>query len=797
MRFTIDAECKRGLRIIGEIPPFGVSRIEGYNGIGKSSALRLLELCTGSQPYQGQERMWTSFREQLVHASVRVTGLQGGAEEILWDLDPSAWPGNPEPLGEGLGTVRIDNRPARCSDVGHLLRVYTILGNETFTATLAGRLEAAARELDAWARYGNGAAWRRMAELDSLFQESGQAIQAPGAAEIRGLRLELTNAETKSREAALELQRVQARVTQLSEARELAEQLDDVRGRGPEISGQLADIERQQEALGRERSSLDEQITETGRREHQDEAARKEFTLARQHFDRRERELHDSRDRLNAAAAEAGSDPDRARITAAQEELSTKLDELTRRLPTVNASPFMARLLGEIADRLRSAEASGLAEEVLIPGWPGTPEWTVRAWREACEQEAASRAAQGATETARDIEADIARIRRRLQLLANAEELRARAEQAAVSRERASQRLAEAIENLPPEQATTLEQLVSAREEIEAQLAELAERHAAVQHALSLVGGGRDEQTLRERLALICDEAGVPESRVRSQLTAEQERLTAAQEASASCRLEADTVRGRVEASVGRVDSALSALRQRPDLAFARNAAAGLLSGVRAGEPDQAAALSELRTAMEVAAQGPRNTVNQIQGITGALYAAARQFRGNGGPSEGDAWIRPVQQWLASQVSDWFANAEVREALFPEGLDISVDVDEMAVSWTAGGVRMTRPMAAFSSGEQALAYTRARMASLDSAAAASANRLIALDEFGAFIAADRMRHLSNYLLDRHEEFPRDQVVVVLPLRQEIRNVPDPADKAATEQWRQLQERGYLAEEITR
>ena len=94
-----------------------------------------------------------------------------------------------------------------------------------------------------------------------------------------------------------------------------------------------------------------------------------------------------------------------------------------------------------------------------------------------------------------------------------------------MSRDRASQRLARAIEDLPPDEATTLDQLVSAREEAEAQLAQLGERYAAVKHALSLVGGGTDERTLRGRLARICDEVGVPQSRVRSQLAAEEAQL--------------------------------------------------------------------------------------------------------------------------------------------------------------------------------------------------------------------------------------------------------------------------------
>ncbi len=89
------------------------------------------------------------------------------------------------------------------------------------------------------------------------------------------------------------------------------------------------------------------------------------------------------------------------------------------------------------------------------------------------------------------------------------------------------------------------------------------------------------------------------------------------------------------------------------------------------------------------------------------------------------------------------------------------------------------------------------MAALDAATAVAANRLIALDEFGAFIDAVAMERLSGYLLDRHEQHPRDQVVVVLPLRQGMHSRPDPSDAVAAARWRQLQERGYLAERITR
>jgi len=54
MQFRIDADGRRGLRVIGEIPDLDLCRLEGYNGIGKSAAIRLLELCTGYSPTRGR-----------------------------------------------------------------------------------------------------------------------------------------------------------------------------------------------------------------------------------------------------------------------------------------------------------------------------------------------------------------------------------------------------------------------------------------------------------------------------------------------------------------------------------------------------------------------------------------------------------------------------------------------------------------------------------------------------------------------------------------------------------------------
>jgi hypothetical protein len=69
-----------------------------------------------------------------------------------------------------------------------------------------------------------------------------------------------------------------------------------------------------------------------------------------------------------------------------------------------------------------------------------------------------------------------------------------------------------------------------------------------------------------------------------------------------------------------------------------------------------------------------------------------------------------------------------------------------------------------------------------------------MDEFGAFIARDRLRRLGRYLQDRRQNHPEDQVLVVLPLTVDPQDL-DRAGDLGRERRRQLEQRGYFAEEF--
>jgi len=66
------------------------------------------------------------------------------------------------------------------------------------------------------------------------------------------------------------------------------------------------------------------------------------------------------------------------------------------------------------------------------------------------------------------------------------------------------------------------------------------------------------------------------------------------------------------------------------------------------------------------------------------------------------------------------------------------------------GLKSQRSMEAFSSGERAFAFTQARIADLEPSS--KPNRLLILDEFGAYVSADRLPDLASFLASYVDDF---------------------------------------------
>jgi hypothetical protein len=116
---------------------------------------------------------------------------------------------------------------------------------------------------------------------------------------------------------------------------------------------------------------------------------------------------------------------------------------------------------------------------------------------------------------------------------------------------------------------------------------------------------------------------------------------------------------------------------------------------------------------------------------------------------------------LETRVRSRLDSPTIRRFLFGGNELTAVDLRAKTISWSADGRAEERPFEAFSTGEQAFAFTQARILSLPPLPAKK-DRLLVLDEFGAFIAADRADALAEFLVSDEVHERASTVLVVLP-----------------------------------
>src|ERR1022692_3776474 len=90
MRISIEADPIGPLSILRALPDARLAVLEGLNGIGKSLAVRVLQVCTGSMPYPADSAVWQSLCSGLGPFSVSISSLEG-AQKITWTGDSRAW----------------------------------------------------------------------------------------------------------------------------------------------------------------------------------------------------------------------------------------------------------------------------------------------------------------------------------------------------------------------------------------------------------------------------------------------------------------------------------------------------------------------------------------------------------------------------------------------------------------------------------------------------------------------------------------------------------------------------------
>ncbi|MED7928069.1 hypothetical protein SMD20_27680 [Nonomuraea sp. LP-02] len=668
-----------------------------------------------------------------------------------------------------------------------LVEIHHIRADENLSNMLVRQTEESRQHLRKWlADHGEA----RRSDVDDTLKQVYDLVAAAAPSRfpttIKNAIETQQAAEKLTAQALLLTDRVQA----LEQAVQVLDKLDQIRGRGPELDKKLSQTQQKMEKINERKQQLDEEIAGAHDRQSKDTQAERAFTRAKKQLEQQEKKLETAKKSLESAAAQVGITPTAPAVEQARKAAASRLNELVSLQPTINATPLLRQLLTNIVGFLGESEDAGLGEQTIVSRLADATEVTVTALKTALQARITELDQQQPNSSAEQLDRNIEATRSHLSEMIELDSLLTAVDELTDAKAKARDKLAAAASKLPPTTARTLSDLLAQRNKLDDEASELQAQYARLEHAKELLGGGQTEDTLLADLIDICRSLDVEVSRVRGHLDAQSQELAEMTKRQATA--EYDAVRARKAATdhssqVTRVIRELAA----PETAWLRVVVPEIDTLHEADHLRQSSVLEHVLELIERARQRLGSALGSILGVSGAL-GGTRELLESGEAASG-SWNETVRLYLGSHVRRWFDNDRVRDALFGSGTNIFLDPVSMIVSWTNGkGEAQSRPLSAFSSGEQAFAFTRARMAQLDREAPTAMNRLIALDEFGSVIDRDGMAHLAQYLSDRCVEKPDEQVVVILPLREGTLEL---SRREAPARVRSLEDRGYFTEPL--
>ena len=798
MRIQI-AQTDGTLPFIEELPAFGIGQLEGYNGVGKSLTVSVLEICAGGRPAMN-ERAWLGLCDGMGRLTVTATCLNA-ATELRWVLDGAVLRQASDGLGKRVRPelhwfveVSIDERPVQSlEEIHRLFAVERINGDVGLIEQLAGRVDLEVRELDEFS-----AAVLGSVKLEGADVDVGELRDLVGelSAERIAERASICSRRRDERQAAEKvLHRAVARRDRLDEAVRLGTRLEEIEVRGGELDSKIETLDAQIVELSERRDEAAGEVKVTEAAAGASEELLKELAKASKNYKTATTRVGNITRDLAEASQIAGvdddDDPDPRHAA-----LKLQIEQLRVERVNIDAGPAVIKLIDAIHAPLARAVASGLADQSLLSASARTPgDWTVGEVSDALVGRRDELRELPSPQGAHRVDELIRGLVRQVAALSDVVRLRAALVKAAERQTKTLERSTELSEQLDKTTSDHLDVLRGALRELDDELSRLGGERTVLVYRRDALGAPQERDALAGQLALLLQElkldgAQVGQAHAEALRVAEQERDAFVEVRDIERRAVTDHERDLAD-----LRRAAEALR---DERFAWMAEAAVdLPAVDQALTEQLDALRTLQRRVRHADTRLTSFRAAFPGLSASLVAVAEELRGR----TARASIRPdVTAWLGGVAAGWFDDQAVREALLGEhASDVSVDLANRQVSWKAQHERRTKPIEGLSSGQRAFAFTQARLASLQQQAGSVANRLIALDEFGAFVSSNRIRDLAEYLQRWRDAHPSDQILVILPANQDYEALARASDGEQAERFarmaRQLHEREWFVEEF--
>jgi len=804
MRFEIERLNAAGLPLISEVPDYPIAQLEGINGIGKSLTVRLLQICAGEAvPFKVGSQEWKSLCEGLGRVAVTVRNLRG-AESLRWEIDgeqllerstASSQSGAADP--SWFASVLRDGRPADSMDeVRSLLRVARISGDVGLVETLAEMAEDEAGAIGS--RVEPALDRDKLDEAESLLGGLEIALSGYSSDLMAQRRVAAAEAKRDKTEAEATMKDALRKFERLEELAEMRARLEVINvessaldGEIERLNGDIAEVREQHEQATVDLAAAEKAATDARGLLREMEKAERSYKYARS----RVRNLTDELAEV-LQVGEAKSPDD---IEDRRAELKTELDTLSRRRVELDASDAVAGLIDKVQPILDAAIAAGLADQALLAA-DGRPlsEWPVARLAEALAERRDELRQVPNPREATNLDEHIARISAALAALSSAQPLIDQREKAKANMGNAEKISKELDEQLDAAAAEKLEQLREARRTLDEKLFNLSGQRATAGHRRAALGAPQERDVLATRLEQLLvkeglDADGLQRALGEAERAAESERESFRHlgeiERSASAATDRDTAE---------LATIVDLITSDPRYEWVGRSGAELPSPSDNVER-QLGLLDGLKGAVARANRRFDELSALLLGVRQGLVALGASLRGQS--ASADFRVPELRAWLEATATQWFSEPTVSEALLGQNAQaIEVDLDDKLVAWVDGNEEArTKPLEALSSGEQAFAFTQARLALLTQTTDLSSNRLIALDEFGAFVSANRIRQLGEYLHHWQNDHTGDQILLILPANQDYAALARASSGFRADRYRRmaeaLQARGWVVEEF--
>lgn len=783
MRFRFEPTTTEGLRVVPEIPSVSPCLIEGRNGIGKTVAIRLLELIAGRQPFEGAGRQWHSLRQRLGATVVRIDHLRDG-EKIEFTFTPESWSSEGEPpleLGDWLGQGKINGNLATVAQVQALLWVERFAGNEDLDRTLRRRTKIYADHAFRTSR----AVTEAVGQITSLLEPLRDELEPVDPDELAEIERELDAAEAADRTTREELAALVDQHEQVLTAIDARDRLRSAEDPSNTLQQRRQELTQRLKDLSRERDGLEARIQATSgelKRHGDAQATLGEAQRIVRYRQKRDRNIRADIERL---AAMLGLDADVTVI--AQEQVATRdaLVALSERRRAIDAGGMTSQLIDTVAGLLTGPVARGLDDQILV--LLPNKSLTVAEVRLGMAQRREQLRGEPKPDELEVVARETSELKRRLALLKDlktktddARKQEARIQEAESEVERAEAAV-ERVGQRDEQYRTDNQRLGGVEEEIDSVTRQLTDVHRELG-----LDGGKSPEDARADLSARLEAFDLTEANQLDDLERDlRRRMSDARTKADRAAERVAPLRRHLTVVSASVDAAVSAMRADERFAWLRDVLPnGSAEGVetfarlRAGVLGLLDELEETRNLVEV--------VGQL--ADGALEAQ---------PMVPDVpLMEAVRAVLADELRRGLDTPQIRKWLFGGARVESIHLAERELVLASNGISsVPRAFDTFSTGEQAFAFTQARVLELEPSN--RPNRLLVLDEFGAFVAADRMPDLADFLRGPDVAPIADQVLVILPLQldyeAELENTTGELRARFDARAKELRDRNYYTE----